>query len=69
MLLSFSQRVTREELGGCTWTLLHTLASTFPDDPTRRQRNDVKHLVRNTSTAHTTPHQQPPFRLTPAREW
>jgi hypothetical protein len=60
---AFSQKVTREELGRCTWTLLHTLASTFPDDPTRRQRRDVKSLVHlASSSGHPAP-PPPPVRL------
>ena len=37
--------VTREELGRATWTLLHTLAAQFPENPTRQQRKDATQLV------------------------
>ena len=37
--------VTREELGQATWTLLHTLAAQFPEQPSRQQRKDAKQLV------------------------
>ncbi len=37
--------VTREELGRATWTLLHTLAAQFPEQPSRQQRKDANQLV------------------------
>ncbi|KAI4367123.1 hypothetical protein MLD38_022894 [Melastoma candidum] len=37
--------VTKEELGRCTWTFLHTLAAQYPDNPTRQQKRDVKELM------------------------
>ena len=37
--------VTRQELGQATWTLLHTLAAQFPEQPSRQQRKDAKQLV------------------------
>jgi mitochondrial FAD-linked sulfhydryl oxidase len=37
--------VTREALGRATWTLLHTLAARFPEQPTRRQRRDAEALI------------------------
>ncbi|KAK9163698.1 hypothetical protein Syun_004600 [Stephania yunnanensis] len=40
-----SAPVTKEELGRCTWTLLHTLGAQFPDCPTRQQKKDVKELM------------------------
>ena len=38
--------VSKEEIGRATWTFLHTLAAQYPEQPTRRQRNDAKALVR-----------------------
>ncbi|PON90568.1 ERV/ALR sulfhydryl oxidase domain containing protein [Trema orientale] len=37
--------VSKEELGRATWTLLHTLAARYPDNPTRQQKKDVKELI------------------------
>jgi FAD-linked sulfhydryl oxidase len=37
-------RVTREELGRCTWTLLHALAAQFPERPSRAQQRDAGEL-------------------------
>ncbi|KAK9868626.1 hypothetical protein WJX84_012451 [Apatococcus fuscideae] len=37
--------VTKEDLGRATWTLLHTLAAQYPQNPTRRQQKDVQALV------------------------
>ncbi|CAM8935312.1 unnamed protein product [Rhodiola kirilowii] len=37
--------VNKEELGRATWTLLHTLAAQYPDNPTRQQKKDVKELM------------------------
>ncbi|KAJ3673942.1 hypothetical protein LUZ60_005934 [Juncus effusus] len=37
--------LTKEELGRATWTLLHTIAAQYPDQPTRQQRRDVKELM------------------------
>ena len=45
-LLLQAGAMTREELGRCTWTLLHTLAAAFPEQPTRRQQRDACELVR-----------------------
>lgn len=39
--------VSRDELGRATWTLLHSIASYYPDKPTRQQQKDVKSLVRS----------------------
>ncbi|KAF3340408.1 FAD-linked sulfhydryl oxidase ERV1 [Carex littledalei] len=36
--------LTKEELGRATWTLLHTIAAQYPDQPTRQQRRDAKEL-------------------------
>jgi hypothetical protein len=38
--------VTREELGRCTWTLLHTLAAQYAEQPTKQQQRDARELVR-----------------------
>lgn len=38
---SASAGTTKEELGRATWTLLHTLAAQYPDNPSRAQRKDV----------------------------
>lgn len=40
-----NKRVSREELGRCTWTFLHTLAAQLPDKPTKQQKKDVKQLL------------------------
>jgi len=37
--------VTREDLGQATWTLLHSMASTYPDNPTWQQKKDVKIFI------------------------
>ncbi|KAI5661185.1 hypothetical protein M9H77_20508 [Catharanthus roseus] len=37
--------VSKEDLGRATWTLLHTLAAQYPDNPTRQQKKDVKELM------------------------
>ncbi|XP_039137298.1 FAD-linked sulfhydryl oxidase ERV1 [Dioscorea cayenensis subsp. rotundata] len=37
--------LTKEELGRATWTLLHTIAAQYPDNPTRQQKHDVKELM------------------------
>eukprot|EP00238_Polyblepharides_amylifera_P000017 CAMPEP_0196572528 /NCGR_PEP_ID=MMETSP1081-20130531/2571_1 /TAXON_ID=36882 /ORGANISM="Pyramimonas amylifera, Strain CCMP720" /LENGTH=160 /DNA_ID=CAMNT_0041889883 /DNA_START=84 /DNA_END=563 /DNA_ORIENTATION=+ len=42
---ALSHKVTREDLGRSTWTLLHTIAAAFPDTPTRQQRKDAKIFV------------------------
>lgn len=34
--------VDKDELGQSTWTLLHTMAATYPDKPTEAQKADVK---------------------------
>ncbi|KAM0937764.1 putative thiol oxidase [Dioscorea sansibarensis] len=36
--------LTKEEFGRATWTLLHTIAAQFPDNPTRQQKHDVKEM-------------------------
>ena len=41
--------MTREELGRCTWTLLHTLAAQYAEQPTKQQQRDARELVRATS--------------------
>ena len=38
--------MTREELGRCTWTLLHTLAAQYAEQPTKQQQRDARELVR-----------------------
>lgn len=38
--------ITKDDLGRATWTLLHTLAAQYPQNPTRRQQKDVQTLVR-----------------------
>ncbi|KAK9097191.1 hypothetical protein Sjap_022688 [Stephania japonica] len=45
VVVKSSKPVTKEELGRCTWTFLHTLAAQFPDRPTRQQKKDVKELM------------------------
>ncbi|XP_072978811.1 FAD-linked sulfhydryl oxidase ERV1 [Typha angustifolia] len=37
--------LTKEELGRATWTLLHTIAAQFPEQPTRQQSRDAKELM------------------------
>ncbi|CAA6667401.1 unnamed protein product [Spirodela intermedia] len=37
--------LTKEEVGRCTWTLLHTIAAQYPEHPTREQKRDAKELV------------------------
>ncbi|CAA7404235.1 unnamed protein product [Spirodela intermedia] len=37
--------LTKEELGRCTWTLLHTIAAQYPEHPTRQQKRDAKELM------------------------
>ncbi|KAJ4796329.1 Sulfhydryl oxidase [Rhynchospora pubera] len=37
--------LTKEEFGRATWTLLHTIAAQYPDQPTRQQRRDAKELM------------------------
>ena len=36
----------KEVVGRATWTLLHTIAAQYPDNPTRQQRRDATDLVR-----------------------
>lgn len=38
-------RVTKEELGRATWTLLHSVAASYPQNPTRSQRRAFSALV------------------------
>lgn len=42
----------KDELGRSTWGLLHTMASTYPDKPTREQTNDVKSFFNILSRAY-----------------
>jgi len=35
----------RAELGRSTWTLLHTMAARFPDEPTAEQQDDLRDFV------------------------
>ncbi|XP_078442807.1 erv1/Alr family protein [Wolffia australiana] len=42
---SYSVPLTKEELGRCTWTLLHMIAAQFPERPTRQQKRDAKELM------------------------
>ncbi|KAI3448165.1 hypothetical protein Pfo_004830 [Paulownia fortunei] len=44
-IFSSSSPTTKEELGRATWTFLHTLATQYPDMPTRQQKKDVKELA------------------------
>ena len=37
---------TKQELGQSSWTLLHTMAANFPDEPTARQRARVDNFLR-----------------------
>ncbi|KAM3230287.1 hypothetical protein ACQJBY_060843 [Aegilops geniculata] len=37
--------LTKEEVGRATWMLLHTIATQFPDEPTRQQKRDAKELM------------------------
>lgn len=37
----------KEVVGRATWTLLHTIAAQYPDNPTRQQRRDATDLVRS----------------------
>ena len=37
--------VSKSELGRSTWTLLHTVAAQYPEHPSRRQKQDAKHLI------------------------
>ncbi|XP_010905288.1 FAD-linked sulfhydryl oxidase ERV1 [Elaeis guineensis] len=37
--------LTKEEIGRATWTLLHSIAAQFPDQPTRQQKRDAKELM------------------------
>jgi FAD-linked sulfhydryl oxidase len=32
----------KDSLGKSTWNLLHTIAASFPEEPTQRQQTDVK---------------------------
>eukprot|EP00959_Pyramimonas_sp_CCMP1952_P098848 2066814-Pyramimonas_sp.AAC.1 len=41
--------VTREDLGQASWTLLHSMASTYPDNPTSQQKKDVKTFGQSSS--------------------
>lgn len=34
-----------ERLGNSTWTLLHTIAATYPEQPTARQKNDLRSFM------------------------
>ena len=45
--------VTKEDLGRATWTLLHTLAAQYPQNPTRRQQKDVQALVSSGCILHS----------------
>lgn len=44
---------SREEIGRATWTLLHSIASYYPEKPTRQQQKDVKRFVRNKTRSQT----------------
>ena len=37
---------TKQELGQCAWTLIHTMAANFPDDPGPRQRARAESFFR-----------------------
>ncbi|KAG1342063.1 putative FAD-linked sulfhydryl oxidase ERV1 [Cocos nucifera] len=37
--------LTKEDIGRATWTLLHSIAAQFPDQPTRQQKRDAKELM------------------------
>ncbi|KAG9440265.1 hypothetical protein H6P81_020430 [Aristolochia fimbriata] len=42
---SVAEPLSKEELGRATWTLLHTVAAQYPDQPTKQQKRDVKELM------------------------
>ncbi|XP_031477031.1 FAD-linked sulfhydryl oxidase ERV1 [Nymphaea colorata] len=44
--------LTKEELGRCTWTLLHAIGAQYPDHPTKQQKRDVKELMAILSRLH-----------------
>ncbi|KAK3246812.1 hypothetical protein CYMTET_43667 [Cymbomonas tetramitiformis] len=48
----YGKKVTREELGRCTWTLLHTLAAQYPEDPTRAQKRSARNLINSLTTVY-----------------
>ena len=37
--------MSKEQLGRATWTLLHTVAAHYPEQPSRKERQDVTRLV------------------------
>lgn len=37
---------TKQELGQCGWTLLHTMAANYPEDPTGKQRARAESFLR-----------------------
>ncbi|CAN6456950.1 unnamed protein product [Victoria cruziana] len=44
--------LTKEELGRCTWTLLHAIGAQYPDHPTKQHKKDVKELMAILSRLH-----------------
>ncbi|VVC25938.1 ERV/ALR sulfhydryl oxidase domain [Cinara cedri] len=38
--------LNRESLGFCTWSLLHTMAAYYPDEPTLDQQNDINQFFK-----------------------
>ena len=46
---------TKEELGLAGWTLLHTTAATFPDQPTTRQRARIESFLRGVGELYPCP--------------
>lgn len=48
----YGKKVTREELGRCTWTLLHTLAAQYPENPTRAQKQSARNLINSLTTVY-----------------
>ncbi|GBG80567.1 hypothetical protein CBR_g31027 [Chara braunii] len=45
MRQGYGGAVSLAELGRCTWVFLHTLATQFPENPTKQQQRDAKELM------------------------